>query len=178
MEAMNPSQEAGKLAGELRAKLGDLWRDEWLADGLIVMSHEELASALTQGEAAFTNNFHRRKGKARYLCEPHYRPVMPAWLTALFAALWELVKPWVVPAGAAVLGSELQKGQEAQNTLDKIHEANEAATVTRGWSRADRLRYFDQPRRRRYAPFIEPTISDFMLEQLTQLDVAMEAACR
>jgi hypothetical protein len=31
---------------------------------------------------------------------------------------------------------------------------------------------------RRYAPSIEPTISDFMLDQLTQLDAAMEEACR
>lgn len=77
---------------------------------------------------------------------------MPTWLTALVAAVWEILKPWVMPVGAAVVGSELQKGQAAQETLDKIHEADEAAAVTRGWSRADRLRYLDERRRLRNIP--------------------------
>ncbi len=74
---------------------------------------------------------------------------MPAWLTALIAAVWEVLKPWVMPVGAGVVGSELQKGQEARETLDKVYEADKAVAAARGWSPADRVRYLERRGRMR-----------------------------
>ena len=49
-------QEAQSLASELSNRLGDSWRDQWLADGLHVMTCEELASFLTPPYIASLNN--------------------------------------------------------------------------------------------------------------------------
>ena len=74
---------------------------------------------------------------------------MPAWLLAAIAWLADLLRPYLPLLGAGAVGVELQKGAEAQSTLDRVHEADEAAAVSRGWSRADRLRWFAQRRRLR-----------------------------
>ncbi|MET4294701.1 hypothetical protein ABIB06_006534 [Bradyrhizobium sp. LB8.2] len=49
-----------------------------------------------------------------------------------------------MPAGAAVVGSELQQGRQAEDALDHIEEADKAAAASRGWSPADRLRFLEQ----------------------------------
>lgn len=69
---------------------------------------------------------------------------MPAWLAAVIAAIWEVIKPLLTPAAAAVVGAELQKGQDAYEALDHIQKGDKAAAATRGWSRADRMRFLEQ----------------------------------
>jgi len=81
----------------------------------------------------------------------------------------------------AITVTVLDCNSNYQHTLDTVSEADEAAAVSRGWSRADRLRCLSSDAGcvsyRRYAPVVEPTISDFMLDQLTQLDLAIGTAC-
>lgn len=69
---------------------------------------------------------------------------MPAWFVTFIAALWEVIKPLFSPVAAAVVGAELQKGQDAYEALDHIQKGDKAAAATRGWSRADRLRFLEQ----------------------------------
>ena len=49
-------QEATQLASLLSERLGDAWRDEWLANGLDIVTPEELASLLTPAKIGLLNN--------------------------------------------------------------------------------------------------------------------------
>jgi hypothetical protein len=69
---------------------------------------------------------------------------MPAWLSALLVALWELIKPWLMPTAAAAVGSELQKGKQAQDTLKGVQDAAKASADNRRLPYDERVQFLER----------------------------------
>lgn len=69
---------------------------------------------------------------------------MPAWLSAVLVALWEILKPWILPAAAAAVGSELQKGKAAEATLKGVVDAAKASADNRRLSYAERVQFLER----------------------------------
>lgn len=81
---------------------------------------------------------------------------MPTWLVAIWAGIVSVLTPLINALLAWQAGKEAEKqkarADAEQATLDSLDKADEAAAAARGWSRDDRLRYFEQRRRLRDLP--------------------------
>lgn len=68
---------------------------------------------------------------------------MPAWQAAL-VAVWKVLEPYLGPVLYALFGAKLQRGSDAEDTMEKVMDASKAVAASRGWSHADRVRFLKE----------------------------------